>query len=283
VPVPITDILMITYNRPRYTGLSLERLLATCDETMRVWVWHNGDDAETLKAVQSLRDHPRFFQFHHCSVNKKLREPTNWFWQHSTGDLVGKVDDDCLMPDGWGQTLRKAHTDVAEFGVLGCWPFLEGDYVPELAEWKTREYAEGHRLMMNCWVGGSGYLMKRQCLEQVGPIVDGQSFTGYCVQLAVRGWVNGWYLPLLCQDHMDDPRSEHTNLRTDEDFQRLRPLTAKTFEIDTLAGWVEFIREDARSLLQASADPKHYVGWRVTLRKLRQRLKEKARCGAGAR
>ena len=276
MPDPVTDILMITYNRPRYTGLSLQRLLETCDETMRVWVWHNGDDTETLKVVESLRDHPRFFEFHHCPENKKLREPTNWFWEHSTGDLVGKVDDDCLMPAGWVQTLRKAHMDVPEFGVLGCWPFLEEDYVPELAEPKTRMFPEGHRLLMNCWVGGSGYLVKRQCLEQIGPIVDGQSFTGYCVQLAVRGWINGWYLPLLCQDHMDDPRSEHTNLRTDEDFQRLRPLTAKTFKIETLEGWVDFIREDVRSLLQASADPKYYVGWRVTLRKLRQRLRKRA-------
>lgn len=274
--VPLTDILMITYNRPRYTGLALERLLDTCDDTMRVWVWHNGGDAKTLATVQSLRDHPRLFEFHHCPENRKLREPTNWFWENSTGDLVGKVDDDCLMPAGWVQTLRKAHMDVPEFGVLGCWPFLEEDYVPELAEPKTRTFPGGHRLLTNCWVGGSGYLMKRRCFEEVGPIVDGQSFTGYCVQLAVRGRINGWYLPLLCQDHMDDPRSEHTSLKTDADFQRLRPLTAKTFEIDTLEGWVDFIREDARSLLRASADPKHYVGWRVVLRKLRQRLKKRA-------
>ena len=48
------DILMITYNRPEYTRLSLERLLATCDESMRVWVWHNGTDEETL---------PEYLQF----------------------------------------------------------------------------------------------------------------------------------------------------------------------------------------------------------------------------
>ena len=102
------DILMITYNRPEYTGLSLERLLATCDESMRVWVWHNGTDEETLEIVQSFRDHPSFFKFHHSIENKKLNEPTNWLWTHAKGDFLSKVDDDCLH-SGTGRALRKGH------------------------------------------------------------------------------------------------------------------------------------------------------------------------------
>jgi len=270
--VPTTDILMITYNRPRYTRLSLDKLLATCDETTRVWVWHNGNDRETLEVVQNLRDHPRFFKLHHCPENKKLREPTNWFWEQSDGDFVGKVDDDCLVPPGWIETLRQAHADVPEFGVIGCWPFAEEDYVPDLAVRKIGTFGDGHRLLRNCWIGGSGYIMKRQSVEQLGPLGPDQSFTGYCIQLAVRGAINGWYFPFLVQDHMDDPRSEHTNFKTEEDFQRLHPLTAKNFRVNTLEKWVDFIREDARIGQSADTDPRQYVGWRARLRSARSRL-----------
>src|SRR5688500_14710804 len=105
----IIDILMITYNRPDYTLLSLARLLDSCDPSMRVWLWHNGGHAETLDAVKSMANHPRVHHFHHSVENKRLREPTNWFWQNADGDYVSKIDDDNLMTPGWGQRLRAAH------------------------------------------------------------------------------------------------------------------------------------------------------------------------------
>ncbi|MHC4100717.1 MAG: hypothetical protein ACYS1E_16385 [Planctomycetota bacterium] len=52
------DVLMVTYNRPIYAERSLRRLLDSGDEAMRVWVWHNGTDAEMLDVVSSMRDHP---------------------------------------------------------------------------------------------------------------------------------------------------------------------------------------------------------------------------------
>lgn len=119
------DILMVTYNRSRYTELSLKRLLDTCDESMRVWVWHNGEDEKTLEIVRSFRNHPRFFKFHHSSENKRLREPTNWLWAESKGGFIGKVDDDCLVPYHWADKLRQAHIDVLEFGVISCWHLLK--------------------------------------------------------------------------------------------------------------------------------------------------------------
>src|SRR5262249_24933662 len=124
------DVLMITYNRPEYTRLSLQRLLDSCSEDARVWVWHNGADADTLGVVEALRGHPRFCRFHHSPENRKLREPTNWLWSQATGLYLSKVDDDCLVPDGWIEKLRCAHEDVPEFGVIGCWRFEDEDFVP---------------------------------------------------------------------------------------------------------------------------------------------------------
>jgi len=268
---------MIAYNRPRYTSLSLERLLGTCDENMRVWVWLNGDDKETLEVVQSFQNHPCLFKFHHSIENKKLREPTNWFWANAKGDLLSKVDDDCLMPFGWADTLRQAHADIPEFGVISCWHFFEADFVPELANKKIKEYACGHRLMLNCSVGGSGYLMKRKCVETNGLLRPDESFTRYCVRLAVKGWINGWYYPFLHQEHMDDPRAPHTLLKTDEDFQRYMPLTARNFGVSTLEEWIRYLHNDAAKVQAASINPKDHIGWRVKLKRLMKRLTDMKR------
>lgn len=121
------DILVITYNRPTYTRLALERLLDTCDSQMRVWLWHNGTHDETLKIATSYATHPCVARFHHSPNNEQLRVPTNWLWENSVADLVAKVDDDCLMPDNWGDIMRAAHRDNPKFGAIACWHFPAED------------------------------------------------------------------------------------------------------------------------------------------------------------
>jgi len=59
------DILMITHNRAQYARITLARLLETCDARMRVWVWHNGDDAATLSVVRGFLNHPSVHRFNH--------------------------------------------------------------------------------------------------------------------------------------------------------------------------------------------------------------------------
>jgi glycosyltransferase involved in cell wall biosynthesis len=192
------DILMVTYNRAAYTRLSLQRLLETCDDSMRVWIWHNGDHAETLDVVRSFASHPRVHRFHHSPENVRLRGPTNWFWKEAKGAYVSKIDDDNLMPDGWAQTLRAAHEAEPKLGVIGCWSFRPEDHRPELAEKKVIDLPGGHRLLKNCWIAGTGHVIKRRCLEEGGGALgEGQTFTNWCVHLAARGWIHGWYYPFL--------------------------------------------------------------------------------------
>jgi glycosyltransferase involved in cell wall biosynthesis len=266
------DILMITYNRPEYTSMALSRLLDSCGKDMRVWVWQNGTDPATVQVVKDLQGHPRFFKLHISEKNEKLRGPTNWFWSRSDADYFSKVDDDCLLPDGWGEQLMSAHVDNPEFGVIGSWRFYDEDFVPELANRKIREFKGNHRLMMNCWVQGSGYAMKRKCFEQLGPIREGQSFPGYCLSLAGKGWQNGWYFPFIHEEHMDDPRSPHCLIKTDEQFMAQRPLSAINDNVCTLAEWANRVRYMARNAQEASPDPKMHQGWRKKLQHVSRRI-----------
>ena len=268
------DILMITYNRPDYTRLSLRRLLDSCGEDARVWVWHNGGDAETLGVVEALRGHPRFFRLHHSPENRKLREPTNWLWSHATGAYLSKVDDDCLVPEGWIEKLRRAHEDVPEFGVIGCWRFEDEDFVPEIANRKIRAFAGNHSLLVNVWVEGSGYLMKRACLEARGLLQEKQSFTDYCIAVARAGWINGWVYPFLYQEHMDDPRAEHTGLKTDAEMLARMPLTAANNGLRTLKDWESAIKRDALFVQNAPTHPSYWSWWRQKLRRVPRRARK---------
>lgn len=267
-----TDILMITYQRPEYARRSLARLLESCDEHCRVWLWHNGDHAETLAEVREQLHHPRVHRFHHSIANVGLRTPTNWLWRNATGDYLSKVDDDCLVSPGWIQTLRGAHADVPEFGVIGSWRFYEEDFLPEQANRKIAGYPGGHRVLRNLWVQGSGYLAKREVVTRTGPLGPRDSFTSWCVRAARRGYVNGWYYPFLPEDHMDDPRSPYTMYRSDDELRAQLPLSARTNGIRTLADWQAQLRRSALIAQTASIDPRQYVGWRRARRNLTRRV-----------
>jgi hypothetical protein len=266
VSIGTLDILMITHRRPEHTRLSLPRLLESCDDSMRVWLWHNGTDRATLEVVRSHLDHPNVHAFHHSRENVKLNEPTNWLFDNAPGEYVAKVDDDCLVPEEWATLLRRAHEDGPRFGVLGCWHFQADDFDPEIGGWKI-EHHGNHRLLRNCWVGGSGYAMKRACIDQAGRIRSGEGFTSYCIRLARNGWINGWLYPLIVQEHLDDPSSPHTLIRTEDDLRRAMPLSSTTFASPTVDAWTRHLRASARYVQQTPIDPAYYSPWRIRARR----------------
>lgn len=267
------DVLMITYDRPQYTRLALSELLARSDERTRVWVWHNGMNLQTLEVVRSFQDHPRFHRLHHSEENVALREPTNWLWTEARGAYLSKVDDDCIVPHDWTRLLIEAHEAEPEFGILGCWRFQEEDFDPELGGRKIRTFPSGRQLLVNLWVEGSGYLMKRACRDAVGLLGEGQSFTDYGIAVGRKGWVNGWVYPFLYQEHMDDPRAEHSGLRTDADLAEYLPLSAKANGVKSVADWEAQIRRSARKVQEAPADPAYFAPWRVRMRRIARRLR----------
>jgi glycosyltransferase involved in cell wall biosynthesis len=259
------DVLMITFNRASYTRRALSELLRRSAPSTRVWVWHNGNDRETLEVVQSFRE--QLFRFHHSEENVRLTKPTNWLFENATGEYLSKVDDDCIVPERWDQKLMQAHIDEPKFGVIGCWRFPEEDFVPELAEQKIKAFAGGHRLLVNMWVEGSGYLIKRACVDRFGLLQDGRSFADYCIQIGRSGWVNGWMYPFLYQEHMDDPRAEHSELRTDMDLARHLPLSAQRNGVRTIEAWIAQLRRSARIVQSARIDPAYWSPSRRFLRK----------------
>jgi len=255
------DILMITSTRPHYTRLSLPALLASCDDAMRVWVWHNGGDDATWHTVQEYADHPRIAQVHRNDVNSPLSEPTNWLWTNSVAPLVGKVDDDILVEPDWAQQLRAAHAAIARAGVLSAWTFPESDFDVQLASHKIESHGST-QIMRNAWVGGGCYVMNRACIDGHRLLQEGESFADWCRATAWQRWVHGWPLPLVVADHMDDPRSPHTALHDDADIANALPLTAQRNGITTTQEWQALLEDVARTVQTCPAAPGKLYGLR---------------------
>ena len=265
---------MITYKSAGYVGLSLPTLLDTCGESDRVWLWHNGDDEDTLDYLSGVRNDPRIAAFHHSRENVRLREPTRWLWNNSLAEFLSKVDDDCLVSEGWIDTFSSAHRANLNFGVVGSWRHPSPDFRPELARAKIQEFEGGHSLMRNLWVQGSGYLLKRSWVDRAGgTLKDTESFPSFCIRIARLGAVNGFYFPFVPEDHMDDPRSPHTLIRSDEDLLRRLPLSAQANGVKSVAEWVAQLERSAVLLQSSSFDVRDYSKWRIRGRNVQTRLR----------
>ncbi|MEM6674427.1 MAG: glycosyltransferase family A protein [Planctomycetota bacterium] len=266
------DVLMVTYQAPESTRLSLGRLLDSCDDAMRVWLWHNGDHEETLEVVTEFSRDPRVARFHHSRENLRLWAPTNWLLGESDADFLSKVDDDNVVPEGWARTLAAAHDESADLGVLGSWRFQDEDFVPELAERKIRSFGR-IQVMVNLWVEGSCFLMKRACRDQRGVLAPKESMPTYFRSLVVRhGWTNGWLYPFVRYENLDDPRSEHSLLRNQGDFAERMPLTAQYNGVESIEAWTDQLRRSARAVQAASPDPRDWSGWRLKRKRLKRAL-----------
>ncbi len=259
-------VLMLTFRRPEYTKLSLSRLCETVPEYGRITVWDNNSGPAMREVLAHFEGHPRIEKIVYHGSNAKLRGPTSCFWHESQdAEFISKVDDDCLVPPGWCETPIQAHYDIPKAGILGCWHYFDEDFDLFLASRKIQAFGD-HKIMRNCWVEGSGYIAKREVVDKIGKLEVKESFTGWCFRAAAQGYVNGWYFPFLFQEHMDDPRAANSGIRTEDDFQRLRPLTANTFKVRNIDEWINWLRRDARNLQRTSFDIKDYSGWRARVR-----------------
>lgn len=260
-------ILMITHNRARYTDMSLDRLTATVPPGAAITIWDNASNSETISVVKKYSRHPRVEKVIYNKTNDKLWGPTNWFWENTRdADLVSKIDDDCLMPARWVEKLGDAHRDISEAGILGCWRFLPEDLDIGKASKKIHSFGP-HMILRNCWVEGSGYLVKRKVIDEIGILRPKETFTTWCVRAAAKGYINGWYYPFMYQEHMDDPRAEHTGIKSDEDLLRHLPLSAKNFNALTKDAWVKRLKYSASRLQEYSLDPWDYIGLRAKIKR----------------
>jgi len=210
------DLVFITYNRLEYTKLALASVLAEPTEEFSLTIWDNASTDGTVEYLKNEVNDPRIADIVFSKENVGQTDAVNQVWSKSKADLLGKLDNDCLVTAGWTRTLAKAHEDIPNLGVIACWHFFPEDFDYNQAQHKIQQFGQ-HRILRHPWTCGTGFLLKRDTFRKFGSI-QAKATTQYWLKIALSGYVNGFYYPLIYQEHMDDPRSPNTLLNSDADL-----------------------------------------------------------------
>lgn len=253
------DLLLITWNRLYYAEQTIATLLADQSD-FRLYCWDNGSTEGTADLIASLDD-PRICEKHFHEKNVKQEEPCRWFFNKAQSDLVGKIDDDILLPHGWLERIAPMVRSDQRIGMLGCWNFMEYDWDDNLADMNTVQTKLGPVFRMTI-LGGCSFLMRtRTALKYLIPKEKIRS-PGIPIdrrRMTFDNWITGISRPPFFAHHMDDPRSEYC-VREDQDG-RISSLTGRTRGFSSIDDYAAWIAKDANDRL--------VVPYAKQLRKLR--------------
>lgn len=255
------SIVYVTYNRLEYTKISLGALLqdnVECD----LYLWDNGSNDGTIEYLNEIKD-PRIKGRNYSNVNVGPTAAMNYYWGKVKTEYVSKVDNDCKMSPNWTEKLVEAHRDIPILGAIACWHFREQDFLYEIAKEKIQNI-NGHSIIRHPWVCGTGFIIKRETYNKIGPLKEGapkHAMTDYFMKVALNGYINGWYYPLVLQDHMDDPLSKYTLLKCDKDIVDNKQITygLREHNINSMDDRMKRRSMVLYNLMRGSIDPVKYL------------------------
>ncbi|MEJ1339124.1 MAG: glycosyltransferase [Candidatus Sedimenticola sp. (ex Thyasira tokunagai)] len=241
------DLLLITWNRKDYVEKTLKNLLED-DADFRLYCWDNDSQDGTADIIASLDD-PRVIRKNFSKENVKQRAPTLWFFDNAISDVVGKIDDDILLPHGWTQRIAPIIRENTEVGMLGCWIFMEEDWDEVLGAHKIINIG-GVQVLHNISIAGQSFLARLDYLKRyIRSENDGYGFPVDQYHMTVDGLINGYPLPILFAHNMDDPRSRHCLTNSTDSISEYSALTARMRGFKTADEYSKWIADDARKVL----------------------------------
>jgi len=159
--------------------------------------------------------------------NEGLAGPTNRFWQGSAAALVGKIDNDILVEDGWLPKLVNAHRRVPELAAIGGCHFPAEVLKPEWIR-QNLQVCNSIRILRQPHIGGN-YLAKLSVLRESGALVEAAGderfklggWTGFQQRMVRRGYLVGDHVPII--------RFEHLHRAPDSYFRAVRGLSKRKY------------------------------------------------------
>ena len=169
------EIITIIRNRPKYYQKVKD---AMSEQTFKDFKWTIFDNKD----------------------NESLADITSRLFSESDAELVGKLDDDMLVPPDWLERLVEAH-DKYHFGFIGGFHFREEEMQgvePNITEHNgVKIWEKGH-------IGGN-FLMRRKAFKPY----EGEGVMGLSDYQHLSEHPNGYLYPFIITDHMQDGRSKH--------------------------------------------------------------------------
>lgn len=244
------DLLLISWNRREYLEKTIPNLLADPAD-FRLYCWDNASEDGAADIIASLND-PRVVKRHYSKQNVKQREPTLWFFGQAQNDVVGKIDDDILLPHGWTGRIAPIVRNNPKAGMLGCWIFMEEDWDEQLAKHKFVDL-NGSKVFQNTWIAGQSFLARLEILKNyILPEGKGYGFPVDQFRMTSDGYINGYPLPILFAHNMDDPRSEYCLMNKTGKILEHSALTARHIGFASPQEYGQWIARDAKNILTES-------------------------------
>ena len=248
-------------------------MLGDPTEEFSLTIWDNASMDGTVEYLKNQLRDPRIADIIFSKENVGQTAAVNQVWRKSKADLLGKLDNDCLVTPGWTLTLVQAHEDIPQLGVVACWHFFPEDFDYERAKHKIQRFGK-HQILRHPWTCGTGLLIKRDTFKRFGPM-PGNATTKYWLSIAAAGYINGFYYPLIYQEHMDDPRSIHSRINSMLFEKAYKDCSG--YQTGAFTDPEEYQRlhdEILDNLLTGPYNPKYYIGWRAKLRRIMRRVAE---------
>jgi len=236
------DLLLITHNRREYVQKTIASLFQD-PARFRIYWWDNGSTDGTIDVVRSSSD-GRLVESYLSRDNVNQGIPTRWFLDTSRSDVVGKIDDDILLPSGWTERIAPIIRSDDTFGMLACWTFMPDDWNEPVAIRNVITH-RGHRIFRMLTVAGCSFLARKQLLKQF-QVADRVSLPVDRVAMSLAGFVSGCPLPLALAHHMDDPRSPHCLMRNPAFPDSQLSFTMRRLGFTSLEQYASWIAADAR-------------------------------------
>jgi glycosyltransferase involved in cell wall biosynthesis len=265
------DLIFVAYNRLEYTKVSLASILADPTEEFSLTIWDNGSTDGVKEYLASVQD-PRIVRKVFSPKNMYLHGAANDMFSKSSADLVGIIPNDFLLTPGWTRPIAQAHADIPELGMVGCWHFFPEDFDYERAKHKIQTFGQ-HQIFRHPWTGGGAGLVKLATVKKFG-LLESSGTTNYWLRMALKGYINGFYYPLIHVEHMDDPKSKHSHLKDEASYQAAKAVTANINSPgqETFADRWRWRQKVLDNLLDDPWQAEYYVGWRVKLRRIKKRV-----------
>ncbi|MBD1939479.1 glycosyltransferase family 2 protein [Microcoleus sp. FACHB-68] len=240
------DLLLITWNRREYVEKTLPTIFNDPSD-FRLYCWDNGSQDGTADLIASIND-PRVVKRQFNSENVGQYKPCMWFFETAASDVLGKVDDDILLPAGWVDRIAPMLRKEPKFGMLGCWIFMPEDWNEKLAQHNIVELS-GERVFRCTTVAGQSFLARKEHLLRYS-IADEQSYSHGLpinrVQMTLDGLISGNPLPMLYAHNMDDPRSPMNVKTKSGNLGSDAALTARKLKFESAEDYAKWIAADAR-------------------------------------
>ncbi|HEY9693961.1 MAG TPA: glycosyltransferase [Oculatellaceae cyanobacterium] len=238
------DLLLITWNRREYVEKTLPMVFNNSSD-FRLYCWDNGSEDGTADLIRSIND-PRVVKQHFNSENVGQYEPCMWFFEIATSDVVGKIDDDILLPADWTARIAPMIRQEPKFGMLGCWIYMPEDWDETLAQHNIVNLS-GERVFRCTSIAGQSFLARKENLLRY------KLNTPHChglpvdrVRMLLDGLVSGYPLPLLYAHNMDDPRSPMNKKTNSGGLGQDSSLTARKLGFESAEAYADWIAADAR-------------------------------------